>query len=164
MNSSFIKCQSSKSFEYDQLFKSIFIQCLQYTTYIPYNIDAVFNIVCYICLCIKQLVTQCVYIYIHTHIYLYTHNFTYVIYMHMGFSGYSEMPAMQETWVQSLGWEDSLQKEWLPTPYSCLGNSMDKGAWQATVPGITTSQAWLSDFHTHAYAYTFYLVCTQYVH
>ena len=25
-------------------------------------------------------------------------------------------PAMQETWVQSLGWEDPLKKEWLPTP------------------------------------------------
>ena len=22
--------------------------------------------------------------------------------------------AVQETWVQSLGWEDSLEKEWLP--------------------------------------------------
>ena len=25
-------------------------------------------------------------------------------------------PAMWETWVQSLGWEDSLEKQWLPTP------------------------------------------------
>ena len=25
-------------------------------------------------------------------------------------------PAIQETWVQSLGWEDSLEKEQLPTP------------------------------------------------
>ena len=25
-------------------------------------------------------------------------------------------PAMRETWVQSLGWEDSLGREWLPTP------------------------------------------------
>ena len=25
-------------------------------------------------------------------------------------------PAMQETQVQSLGWEDPLEKEWLPTP------------------------------------------------
>ena len=25
-------------------------------------------------------------------------------------------PAMQETWVQSLGQEDPLRKEWLPTP------------------------------------------------
>ena len=26
------------------------------------------------------------------------------------------MPAMQETWVRSLGWEDPLEKERLPTP------------------------------------------------
>jgi len=25
-------------------------------------------------------------------------------------------PAMWETWVQSLGWEDTLEKQWLPTP------------------------------------------------
>ena len=26
------------------------------------------------------------------------------------------LPAMQETWVQSLGQEDPLEKEWPPTP------------------------------------------------
>ena len=26
------------------------------------------------------------------------------------------LPAMQETWVQSLDWEDSLEKKWLSTP------------------------------------------------
>ena len=25
------------------------------------------------------------------------------------------LPAMQETWVQSQGWEDPLEKEWQPT-------------------------------------------------
>jgi len=25
-------------------------------------------------------------------------------------------PAMQESWVQSLYWEDTLEKEWQPTP------------------------------------------------
>ena len=25
-------------------------------------------------------------------------------------------PAMWETWVRSLGWEDPLEKKWLPTP------------------------------------------------
>ena len=29
------------------------------------------------------------------------------------------LPAMQETWVQSLGWEDPLRREWLSTPV-CL--------------------------------------------
>ena len=27
-----------------------------------------------------------------------------------------KLPAMQETWVQSLGWEDPLEREWEPTP------------------------------------------------
>ena len=50
------------------------------------------------------------------------------------------LPAMQVTWVQSLGQEDSpggghghlLQ-------YSGLENSMDREAWQATVHGVTKS-------------------------
>ena len=36
---------------------------------------------------------------------------------------------MQETWVQSLSWEDPLEKE-TATHYSGLENSMDRGAWQ----------------------------------
>ena len=38
------------------------------------------------------------------------------------------LPAMQETQVQSQGWEDPLEKE-IATPfqYFCLENSMDKG-------------------------------------
>ena len=34
----------------------------------------------------------------------------------------------QETWVRSLGREDSLEKE-MATVYSCLENLMDGGAW-----------------------------------
>ena len=70
------------------------------------------------------------------------------------------LPAMQETQVGSLGGEDPLEREWQPTPvfwpgefhglcgswgrkeldtterfslckFSCLGNPMDRGAWQA---------------------------------
>ena len=26
------------------------------------------------------------------------------------------LPAMQDIWVRSLGWEDPLEKEWQPTP------------------------------------------------
>ena len=32
-----------------------------------------------------------------------------------------------------------------PLQYSCLGNPMDRGAWQATVHGVTKSQTQLSD-------------------
>ena len=34
-----------------------------------------------------------------------------------------------------------------PLQYSCLGNSMDRGAWQATVHRVAKSQIWLSNFH-----------------
>ena len=34
-----------------------------------------------------------------------------------------------------------------PLQYSCLENSMDRGAWGATVHGVTKSQTQLRDFH-----------------
>ena len=34
-----------------------------------------------------------------------------------------------------------------PLQYSCLENSMDRGAWQVTVCRVTKSQTQLSDFH-----------------
>ena len=37
--------------------------------------------------------------------------------------------------VLSLGWEDPWKREWLQ--YSCLENSMDRGACWATVCGVT---------------------------
>ena len=33
------------------------------------------------------------------------------------------LPAMQETWVQSLGWEDPWRREWLPIPAFLPGES-----------------------------------------
>ena len=41
---------------------------------------------------------------------------------------------MQEIGVQSLSREDPLEKE--ISQYSYLENSMDRGAWQATVHGV----------------------------
>ena len=47
------------------------------------------------------------------------------------------LPAMQEIWVQSLGWEDLLE-EGMATHSSILAwrIPMDRGAWQAEVPGV----------------------------
>ena len=42
---------------------------------------------------------------------------------------------MQEMGVQSLSWEDPLEKG--TATHSCLENSMDRGAWQATVRGVS---------------------------
>ena len=41
-----------------------------------------------------------------------------------------------------------------PLKYSCLGNPTDRGAWWATVHGVTESQAQLSDWaHTQSHTY-----------
>ena len=43
----------------------------------------------------------------------------------------------QETWVQSLGRKGPLEKETAnPLQYPCLGNPMDRRAWQDTVHGV----------------------------
>ena len=50
------------------------------------------------------------------------------------------LPAMQETQVQSLGWGRSPgEGNDNPLQYSCLGNPMDGGAWQTTVRGVAKS-------------------------
>ena len=47
------------------------------------------------------------------------------------------LSAMPETQVQSLGREDPLEKETAThSQYSCLENSMNIGAWWATVMGL----------------------------
>ena len=69
------------------------------------------------------------------------------------------LPAMRETRVRSLGPVPGLGRSpgegnGNPLQYSCLENSMDRGAWRATVYGVAKSQTQLSDltftFHFHA--------------
>ena len=50
-------------------------------------------------------------------------------------------PAMQETWIQSLGWEDPLE-EGMATHSRILAwrIPMDREAWQATVHGVSKSR------------------------
>ena len=51
------------------------------------------------------------------------------------------LPAVLETWVQSLGWDDPLE-EGMATHSSMLAwrIPMDRGAWRATVQGIFLTQ------------------------
>ena len=55
------------------------------------------------------------------------------------------LPAVQEMWVRSLGWEDILE-EGMATHSSILAWRIprDRGAWWATVHGVSKSQAQLS--------------------
>ena len=39
-----------------------------------------------------------------------------------------------------------------PLQYSCLENSLDRGAWRATVHGVAKNWTWLSTAHSTAYA------------
>ena len=54
--------------------------------------------------------------------------------------------AMWESWVPSLHWEDALE-DGMATHSSILAwrISMDGGAWQAIVHGVTKSQTSVSD-------------------
>ena len=64
----------------------------------------------------------------------------------MGFPGgtvvkyHPLMQEMQETWVQSLGQEDLLEKEMAILQHTFLENSMDRRTWQAIVHGVAENQ------------------------
>ena len=71
---------------------------------------------------------------------------------HMGFSGSSastESAVMEETCIRSLGWEDPLEES-MATHSSTLAwrIPMGRGAWLATIQGLTKSQKRLSSLST----------------
>ena len=56
------------------------------------------------------------------------------------------LPAMQESWVQSLSWEDPLAEgNGNPLQYSCLENPMGRGAWWASPWGRRVSHDGVTD-------------------
>ena len=76
--------------------------------------------------------------------------------MFPGGSEVKRLPAMQETRVRYLGWEDSSgEGNGNPLQYSCLENPMDRGAWWATVHRVAKSRTRLKRFSTRTH--------TQYV-
>ena len=66
---------------------------------------------------------------------------------------------MRETWVRSLVWEHLLEKG-RAAHFSILAwrIPMDKGAWQATVHGVTKSRTRLGDFHS---IYSYYKILAK---
>ena len=70
------------------------------------------------------------------------------------------LPIMQETWLWSLGWEDPLERG-MATHSSILPwNSIDTGAWRATVNGVAKIEHdWMTfTFLLYAYFLSFYLI------
>ena len=78
----------------------------------------------------------------------------------MGFSGGSddkESTCIAGDLGSIPGWEDPLERRaWQPTPVFLPGESLDRGAWQAVVPGMTeldvtehTQALADSDAHSH---------------
>ena len=59
-----------------------------------------------------------------------------------------DLPAVQETGVQSLSQKDPLEEgHGNPLQCSCLEKPMDRGAWRVTVHGVAKRQTRLSDQH-----------------
>ena len=64
-------------------------------------------------------------------------------------------PAMWETGSISGLWRSPGRGHSNPLQYSCLENTMDRGAWQAAVQGVTKSQIteWNTHTHTHTHSH-----------
>ena len=69
------------------------------------------------------------------------------------------LPAMWETWVRSLGWEDPLEKV-MATHSSILDWTIpiDRGAWWATACGVAKSWIRLSTAQHRGHMGTLYLL------
>ena len=64
----------------------------------------------------------------------------------LGAQRLKHLPGIQETRVRSLGREDPLEKEMATHPSILAWRiRMDRGAWQATVHGVSKSRTRLSD-------------------
>ena len=59
------------------------------------------------------------------------------------------LPAMRETWVQSPGWEHTLEEDMATHSSILLWRIPDRGYWQAAVHGVAKSQTRLSNSAQH---------------
>ena len=54
--------------------------------------------------------------------------------------------------IPRLGWSPG-EGVGYPLQYSCLENSMDRGAWWTAVRGVTESEHWTTNIHTHIHVF-----------
>ena len=69
-----------------------------------------------------------------------------------GGSAVKNLPAKQDTWVRSLGWENPWRKKWQCTPVFLPGESHGQRSLAGYSPWIRKSRARLSDYYTIAAA------------
>ena len=105
---------------WEQFHPPVSVQILEKSQFIYFLISIVFFFFFFICFAVTSLVTQMS-------------------------PSLQNLPAMQETRVQSLGQEDPLEKG-MATHSSILPWRIpwDRRAWQTTVQGISKSQTWVS--------------------
>ena len=68
------------------------------------------------------------------------------------------LPAIRDTWVSSLGWED-IREQSMTTQSSILAwrIPMDRGAWWATAHEVANSRTWLNTAYIYIYIYMPYI-------
>ena len=90
----------------------------------------------YMCVCV--CVCVCVYIYIYIYIYIYMD-------FPGGSNGKESACSVGDPSLIPESGKSSGEGNGNPLQYSCLGNSMDRGDWRATVHGFIKGQTQLSD-------------------
>ena len=65
------------------------------------------------------------------------------------------LPAMQEMWVRSLGQEDPLEREWLPTPVFLPGEFHGQRSLVGYSPWGRKELNTTEYFHFHFHMYTY---------
>ena len=74
----------------------------------------------------------CIYIYIYIYTHTYIHTYTHIYRDFPGGSVVKNPPAMQESWLRSLSWENPLEEE-MATYSSILAWKIHGGVWWGTV-------------------------------
>ena len=65
-----------------------------------------------------------------------------------------------DPWVRKIPW----WRKWLPSPLSCLENSMERGAWWATVHGVPRNRTRLEAISMHIYWIAYFNIFIELFH
>ena len=104
----------------------------------------------FVCVCV--CVCVCVYTHIHTRIYLICVHTLNTYLASLVAQMVENQPAMQETWVQSLGQENPLEKE-MATHFSILAWRIPWTEEPDGLHGVAKSWTQLSNFHFHIHTF-----------